>query len=104
MSGNYNNLPPEGRNSVLSTYGSNSLPVNQASNYELPSASKYQSPSNYQPSARNTRPPQTQEVNVFQPQLHETSKVFSKQQKPYNIVNLYSRHPEPLKKFPKLTK
>jgi hypothetical protein len=33
----------------------------------------------------------------------ESSKVFEKQQRPFDIINLYSRVSEPLRMYPKLT-
>lgn len=43
------------------------------------------------------------EVPVYLPR-NDTSNIFKKQQKPFNIINLYSRDVEPLRRFPKLTK
>lgn len=72
---------PEVRPSVLSTYGSNSL------------NRKNEIPTNRKP-----------EVNVVETHFQDGAQVFRKQQKGFDIVNLYSRNVEPLRKFPKLTK
>lgn len=35
--------------------------------------------------------------------IKDTSEVFRRQQKQFDIINLYTRPSEPLRKFPKLT-
>lgn len=42
-------------------------------------------------------------VNVVHTDFNESSKVYTKQQRPFDIINLYSRNNEPLRKYPKLT-
>jgi hypothetical protein len=64
---------------VLSTYGSNSLEKKEVSTGRR------------------------DEVPIFVSR-NDTSDIFKKQQKPFNIINLYSRDVEPLRRFPKLTK
>ena len=85
VNNNLNNAsqPIQGRNSILSTYGSNSLPRNQSNAQEY----KQKQP----------------EINVFRPQIHETATVYNRQQRPYDIVNLYQKPTAPLRKYHKLT-
>ena len=81
VSSNPNNAPQTGRASVLSTYGSNSLDKRDIAPVTL----------------------RKEEANIVFPH-NSTSDIFIKQQKPFNIINMYSKHSEPLRKFPKLTK
>jgi hypothetical protein len=43
-------------------------------------------------------------MNVIVGHNNDTSEVFKKQQRPFDIINMYSRHNEPLRKYPKLTR
>ena len=82
----YDNPPqPQGRNSILSTYGSSSIPHNQ-SNQQIPTNSMKKQP-----------------VTVVYSNHQDTAKIYSRQQKPFDIINLYSKPSEPLRKYPKLT-
>jgi hypothetical protein len=65
---------------VLSTYGSNSLEKKEI----IPVTTR------------------KEETNVVFTR-NSTSDIFQKQQRPFNIINMYSRHAEPLRKYPKLT-
>lgn len=69
------------RASVLSTYGSNSLHRKDVDSV----------PSNQQTANA-----------VFA--NNDTSKIFKKQQRPFDIINMYARQNEPLRKYPKLTR
>lgn len=66
-----NNLPV--KPSVLSSYGSNSLERNQ-------------------PSQQLSGPSNSQKVNVVFSHINDTSEIFKRQQKPFDIINLYSKN------------
>ncbi len=43
-------------------------------------------------------------TNIFYSNYNDTSEVYKKQQRPFNIINLYAKNTQPLRKYPKLTK
>jgi hypothetical protein len=43
------------------------------------------------------------QMNVVYSSLNDTGNVYRKQQRQFDIINLYSRPSEPLRKFPKLS-
>jgi hypothetical protein len=81
VSSNPNNAPQTGRASVLSTYGSNSLDKKDIAPVTM----------------------RREETNIVFPH-NSTSDIYIRQQRPFNIINMYSKHSEPLRKFPKLTR
>lgn len=43
-------------------------------------------------------------TNIVFSHINDTSEVFKRQQRPFNIINFYAKNTEPLRKYPKLTK
>ncbi len=42
-------------------------------------------------------------MNIVYTNTNESAKVYERQQRPFNIITLYSKPNEPLRKYPKIT-